>query len=149
MNETNPPAEIIPLILILFPIAFGLLWFSVLSLISRIGGWHRLAQTYPDQNVPENYSDVMSSGRMGWMNYSGVLKLHAGIRGLHLGVILPFRPGHAPICLPWNALQVHEGSHLWFRLSRLEIQYQGRTIAKLQIRSATAEGLRLNERASG
>ncbi|MEQ9365274.1 MAG: hypothetical protein RIF32_13595 [Leptospirales bacterium] len=149
MNEPNAPAEILPLILILFPIAFGLFWSSVLILISRIGGWHRLVQTYPDQNAPETYSHMMSSGRMGCMNYNGVLKLHAGARRLHIAVILPFRPGHAPICLPWHALRVQEDSNLWIPLSRLEIQHQGRTIEKLQIRKATAEVLGLNERASG
>ncbi|MCR9142432.1 MAG: hypothetical protein NXI24_09290 [bacterium] len=147
MNENPDPTVILPWIFVLFPLAFGLLWASVLTLTSRLGGWHRLAQSYPDEHVPEKYSEFMSSGRMGWMNYNGVLKMHAGPRGLHIAVILPFRPGHPPICIPWHALKVFEDSSMWIRLARLEIQHQGREIAKLLIREAAAERLRLKDRA--
>ncbi len=150
MNETPEFLPTVSLILLLFPLAFGLLWGSILQITSRLGGWHRLAERYPDHNIPEKYTEFMSSGRMGWMNYNGVLKLHAGARGLHLAVVLPFRPGHAPVCLPWHAFRVEdESSFTLIKLVRLEIQHQGRPLSRILLRAATAERLQLASRSSG
>ncbi len=93
---------------IAFVVLFSLIWSSVLFLISYIAGWNTIASSYPDGQPPEKYDAYMTSGRIGFSGYSGVLKLHAGSRGLHMAVILPFRPGHPPACIPWHALRLGE-----------------------------------------
>lgn len=143
MSETNDPLAILPIILVAFPLAFGLMWFMILNILSRVAGWHRLAQTYPDQKIPEKYSEFMGSGRMGFSNYNGVLKLHADTRGLHLAMILPFRPGHAPVCVPWHAIQVGADAGWLVKMPQLEIQHQGRNIGKIQLREAIVERLQI------
>lgn len=139
-------------LLIWIPVAFVLfflfIWSSVLYLVSRIAGWHVLARNYPDRQPPEQYAACMASGRVGHSKYGGVLKLHAGSRGLHIAVILPFRPGHPPMCIPWHALRAGEKVGILLAYQQLEVLHSGKTLRTIHITSQHFEALRLAERIS-
>ena len=45
MNELNS----FPIVILVIPIGIIALWIAMLYLFSRLGGWHRLAEAYPDR----------------------------------------------------------------------------------------------------
>ncbi len=46
----------------------------------------------------------MQGGKLGQVTYSGCLTIHSSAEELHLSVLLPFRPGHPPVFIPWDAV---------------------------------------------
>lgn len=136
----------IALTLGLFALAFAAIWFGALYAVGRIGAWHKFAETFPDKHPPESYSQVMAYGLIGGSKYGGVLKLHAGSRGLHMAVIFPFTPGHPPLCLPWHQLRFAEEPQRIFPVVRIEVMHNGRELDYIKLRPQTAEALGLRDR---
>lgn len=64
----------------------------------------------------------MQSGRLGWVNYNSVLTIHSGPAGFRLAVWPPFRPGHPPLFIPWNAMRNATIKRLfWLELVSFEL----------------------------
>lgn len=111
MEEQGLP---ILLILALFPVAICGMWFLVLRILSSVGGWAELAECYSDTATKPSYSHVFQSGRMGFVNYNGVLKIGASVNGLHLAVWAIFKPFYQPIVIPWEDVRDVEYFKLLF-----------------------------------
>ena len=81
--------------------------FALVSyFLSWVGGWRRLARDYRLERSGGFPSRPFVSGVMGWVNYRGCLTVGGDARGLYLAVLLPFRVGHPPLCIPWS--DVHD-----------------------------------------
>jgi hypothetical protein len=100
----------IVLIVLGFPVVFGLMWFGVVGLLSAIGGWHRIASRFPgtgSEVVAESFSGA--SGALGArvfpVNYKHCLHVGVADWGIGLSVALPFRFRHPPISVPWEAVE--------------------------------------------
>lgn len=105
----NPPSDpsppwLIPLIVAGFPLVFIPMWCGVCFLLSRIGGWSRLAEKYPGSATPTGAGFAGQVGRMGGVNYKAILTIHTSPDGLHLSVMKLFRVGHPPILIPWTEI---------------------------------------------
>ncbi len=46
----------------------------------------------------------MQRGRVGWVNYNNCLTVHVASDGMYLLLWAPFRIGHPPLFLPWEAM---------------------------------------------
>jgi hypothetical protein len=101
-------------IAIVFPFMFCGMWIFVSMLISIVGGWKKLAQSYPDSSPKRKYTYTFQSGRMGPANYQGVLKIGADETGLHLAVVVLFRLFHPPLSSPWEDLRQLEFTQIFF-----------------------------------
>ena len=87
-------------------------WFSLSWLLSRISGWHRLAQRYPvshtsesktaESHTSESETASLRSGRIGPVNYYSCLKFGVNDEGLLISIAPPFRVGHPPLFIPWS-----------------------------------------------
>ncbi len=91
-----------------FLVVFPLFWCAVVALISVLSGWNRLAAQYA---VPEFTGTVLAhnaTARIGLARYRGVLKVAWSEQGLHLGVMIFFRPLHPPLCIPWRDIASRE-----------------------------------------
>ncbi len=84
--------------LLLIPIV----WFSLSWLLSRISGWHRLAERYPGIRTIEGETASLRSGRIGPVNYYSCLKFGINDEGLLISIAPPFRLGHRPLFIPWS-----------------------------------------------
>ncbi len=106
-----------------FIVVFPIFWCGVVGLISVIGGWRTLAAHYA---VPTFGGTVLShatTGRLGLANYRNVLKVGWSEQGLHLGVMVFFRPFHPPLCIPWqDVTRRTQGKFLFFAWDMLEVQ---------------------------
>lgn len=59
---------------------------------------------------------------MGPASYKNVLRVWIEPDGLRLGVVLPFRPGHPPLLIPWDAIEdVRPRKVLWVTQYVLDI----------------------------
>ena len=99
-------ADINPLIIVFtcFPLVFAGMWCGVIFLLSMLGGWRDLAESFPDRGQPCDRSFRMQSGRLGFINYSSILTIHSGPQGLRVAVLGPFRLGHPSLFIPWSAI---------------------------------------------
>jgi len=95
--------------ILVFP-AFVALWIGVIFLIALIGGWRSLAERYA--SGPGEYTGArwhMRSGTMrGGARYNNILTVGADARGLYLSVLFLFRPGHSPLFIPWDQIEMRE-----------------------------------------
>ena len=87
-----------------FVLLFPVWWAFVCWLIAVLDGWQKLANRYEDHQVPDDMHRV-SSAKLAWSGYKNVLKIGSSPRGLHLAVIWLFRPGHRPMCVPWDQVE--------------------------------------------
>lgn len=107
---------------LLFFLLFPLLWVSILAVIALVGGWSRLARDHRAVVRPAEVRRFVS-GRFGpLMNYNHCLVAAAADEGLFLGVLLPFRPGHPDLLVPWSEVRVlEERAGLLGRWTHLEL----------------------------
>lgn len=77
-------------------------WLSLSWLLSRISGWHRLAQRYPGSHTIDGETAALRSGRIGPVNYYSCLKFGISDEGLLISIAPPFRLGHPPLFIPWS-----------------------------------------------
>jgi hypothetical protein len=97
-----------------FPFFFVGMWIFVCKILSRTGGWQRLAQAYGPNGVPVQGTRFrFRSGAFGSVNYSSVLMLEAGVQGLAFEVFLPFRVAHPPFSVPWSDISFASRNR-WF-----------------------------------
>jgi len=78
------------------------LWLAISFAVAHLSGWTRLARQFRCDERPTGRA-VMCSARIGEVRYKGMLLLRATDEGLHMSVVLPFRFGHEPVRIPWNA----------------------------------------------
>jgi hypothetical protein len=98
----------------IFAAYFVVMWVGACYVLSTLGGWRMLADRYRSTvNVAADYAWRGQSGtlRLG-VRYSGCLTIETSSEGLHLRVFLLFRPGHAPLFIPWPDLSAQPAKGL-------------------------------------
>jgi len=88
----------------LFPALLAGIWLVVTHLLSRLGGWHRLAGRYRSQGPFPGKLWRFRSGRFNWVNYNNSLSVGADREGLYLAPLFLIRPGHPPLWIPWEEI---------------------------------------------
>lgn len=96
-----------------FPLAFVGMWVAVAAVLSLTGGWNHLAQTFRAEPGSAQNRRWFCSGRVGLVDYNGCLIRGHSRQGLYLAVLLPFRPFHPPLFIPWSAMSSHRKRGLW------------------------------------
>ena len=86
------------------------LWFLACRAISSLSGWKALATRYPLRGAPRGRRFWMQSGRVGKAYYKNCLVVRSATDGLYLAMLFIFRPGHPPIFIPWEEIEVKESS---------------------------------------
>ncbi len=106
-----PNALFIPLIVLA---GIGLwigIWVSIVYIIGTLSGWKKLARLYPDPNPGARGEERRwVYGRIGMINYNGVLILEALPLGLRFKLLRGFNFGLKPILIPWTELQLLESA---------------------------------------
>lgn len=106
MTDATTALFIIPLIALSFCIMFPLLWVGIIFLVSRISGWHELAEPFVLTREPQGEKFRFKSGRIGlWANYSGALNITVSFEGIAIRPIIVYRLGHKAFLVPWDAVQ--------------------------------------------
>lgn len=104
MEHGVSPVEVVLLFLAVAPA----LWLLVLFLAARLSGWSRMGARFGSGGPFAAAGDRVpfASAQIGWANYNGALEVRASPSGLYLAPILPFRPFHPPLFIPWGEVEV-------------------------------------------
>lgn len=93
------------LVLLLFPVAFGVIWSSVVYLLAWVSGWQRLARHYRSARPPSGQPWGGFWAMIGPVSYRGTLTLQAAPEGLYLTMMVLFRLGHPTLLIPWHHIK--------------------------------------------
>ena len=94
-------STLIILIIAAFAAGFPALWVAVVFLISRLGGWYRLAGRFPARRAAGGKKFGWSSVRLSLFgNYSMSVNVTVSSDGIHMQPVILFRSGHAPVFIP-------------------------------------------------
>jgi hypothetical protein len=106
--------------LIGFILLFAVVCAVAISLMSVLGGWHRLAGHFRDFGPPQGKRFLFASMSMGpkgfQTNYGGCLTVFLGRKGIRLSVWLPFRFMHPPLLIPWTEIESVHQEKIFFRI---------------------------------
>lgn len=87
--------------------SFVLFWCVLLVAISFLSGWRQLEKVYGAGSPLSGACFRFQSAQMRFRcNYGGCLTMTVNAEGLGLSVAAPFRPGHAPLFIPWNETSI-------------------------------------------
>lgn len=108
-------------------VAWAAMWSGIVAMIGVFSGWRSLASRFASQAPPTE--QWLTSGRFRTIQgYSGTLYVGGSPAGLHLRVLLPFRPGHPPMVVPWDRIEVTGPAFsLWGEW--IELDLDGTTLA--------------------
>jgi hypothetical protein len=134
------------LIILGFFVIFPLFWSAIVFLISRIGGWGSMAESYPYREpLAANCFSLQSAILRFSSSYNGVLKICADEQGVYFSVLFLFRPGHSPFFVPWEEITGTKKIYTFYPVVDLRFQRTPNLPFRLYKRSAD----RLVEAANG
>jgi hypothetical protein len=99
--------------------ALVIVWLRFICfMIGVFSGWHRLSKRFRAQSEP--YGQAITAGSFFytvymrfWGHYSSLIRMTAADEALYLSVLLPFRPGHPPLRIPWNEITFGKDRFFW------------------------------------
>jgi hypothetical protein len=90
------------------------LWLVICVLISRLSGWHRLAQTYRASSPLEGTSWGMQSAALRFgASYNNCVRFTVNPLGMGMAVAIAFAPGHPRLFFPWAEIRVSRQTRFW------------------------------------
>lgn len=98
------PLVICLIIVVAFPVFFGLMLCIVCGIISLVSGWNKLAKHYKAEAPAELKWLPCNVGRVGIMDYSEFMRMNISEEGLYLKTWPEpfFKFMHPPLLIPWN-----------------------------------------------
>ncbi len=127
-------------------IFIAILWCAVCFLVSFMTGWFSLGRRFKRQSDP--YGETRTAGPFFygvymrfWGHYSSVIRLTASADALYASVLFPLRPGHPPLRLPWNEIQIGKAKFLWRSYVLLTLGNQERIPMRISERMARNLGI--------
>ena len=88
------------------------IWLAVMFLLSRLGGWHRLASRYRLSGTFSGKVWRFQSGKFNWAGYNNCLSVGGNEKGLYVAPLFIFRFGHPPLFIPWGDITVEKKKFL-------------------------------------
>jgi hypothetical protein len=123
------------LLIPLFVVVFGAFWCLIPFLLSRLGGWSRLAERFPAPAEAAGKCFRWQSARVGLVNYNNCLTIYISKAGLYLSMTPLLRVGHHPMLIPWKEIHDVETQRvLWAGYVSFAIGLP--TVAKLRLSKA-------------
>ena len=119
MSEFAITLAIIAAFLVVFP----LFWTGIVFLISRVGGWARLAERYAAELPARGETFRMCSGQLNFMgNYRNSLNVTVSSAGIHMQPLYIFSAGHEPLYFPWrNVKDLKQSQTLLFVTAKFSV----------------------------
>jgi hypothetical protein len=99
----------------LFIPVFLAIWCGVVFLVATVGGWRQLAKVYATSGYTGQPWEWQSGRFRFGARYNAVLTVGADPRGLYLATNALFRPGHPPLLIPWEDVELRDERTFVFR----------------------------------
>jgi hypothetical protein len=130
-------------------IALAAFWCLICTLIGLVSGWNALSTRFTALSKPSG--EFLQAGPLFhsvylrfWGHYSSVVRMISAPDALYLSALFPFRPGHPPLCIPWNEITFGRTKFLWQKYVVLTLGNEERI--PLRISEGMARKLGLMER---
>lgn len=138
VNRLLLPVLLIPL----FILIFAGLWCLIPLLLSRLGGWSRLAERFPAPAEPAGKRFGWQSGRLGLVNYNNCLTIYISKAGLYLSTSPLLRVGYRPMLIPSREIHdVEKRRVLWAEYVSFEVGSP--TVARVRLSKKIFDEARL------
>ncbi|TWT82514.1 hypothetical protein CA13_39770 [Planctomycetes bacterium CA13] len=99
-----------------------LLWCGICLVLSWASGWWVLAKQFPARSRVDGPVARMRTGSIGPIHYHSMLTFVAAEHGIRISIFLPFRIGHPPLFIPWEAfLNIRDDSKLFSQKVKMSI----------------------------
>ncbi len=104
------------------PIVLVGVWLFICWGASIASGWRNLANLYATPRTPSGKNFRFVYGKIGYINYNGVLVIHVDREGIYLETFVLFSFRHPPLFLPWSRIREVGSQKTWiFQSFILEI----------------------------
>lgn len=127
------------------PVYFGgffvVMWFIVLYIISRITGWSRLAEKY--RTFTKSESKLMQAVQVYWgsvLMAGNIYTVGSSNKGMYIGVLFPFRPGHPPLLIPWHEIKAKKVNRAF--QPRIQLSFGNNLSRPFEINEKVAEQIK-------
>lgn len=125
----------------IFLVFFAAIWIFVSFILSRVGGWEKLAQVYRYDGEFKGERWRFRSCRMnGFVNYNNCLTFGANPEGLYINILPMFLFRHPPLLIPWSEIKEEKTKGIIFEYR--ELSFAGVPNVKMRINASLAEELR-------
>lgn len=96
-------------------------WISAGLIVSRMSGWHKLAQRFALQgDFPSRCWRWRSATARYGSHYNNCLRVAADPAGLYMAMPWLFRIGHPPLFIPWSEISISHTKVLLWKMTRFE-----------------------------
>lgn len=97
-------------------------WGFIMHVLSRLGGWSRLAEDYRSADeMPATRFRMRTVLLRGWTHYGNCVTFGVDHRGLHLASFGPLL-GHPRLLIPWSDVSVTPKKVWWTRCAELRFR---------------------------
>ena len=104
-----------------FYIVFPVIWIAVCIFLSRLSGWHQLAQKYPRIDFVSGEKWRFRSAKLRHsVGYNGCVNFVANREGLGISIFFIFRVGHPPLFIRWTDITVSREKQFFRKLIRFK-----------------------------
>ena len=119
---------------------FAGVWLLVALILSRVGGWSRLAEYYRSEQPFFGSMYKFQSAQFPIANYNGCLNFGANDEGLYMVPMALFRMFHPPLFIPWSEVTAKRVK-MWRFFNFVELRFQRAPSSPVRIQSALADKL--------
>ncbi len=105
-----------------FYVVFPIIWIAICILLSRISGWHKLAQKYLCIDFVSGEKWQFRSAKLRYsVGYIGCVNFVANREGLGISIFFVFRVGHPPLFIRWTDIEISKETRLFRNLIRFTV----------------------------
>ena len=123
---------------IIFLVFFIAIWTFVCFILSRVGGWEKLAQVYRYDGEFSGKRWRFRSCRMnGFVNYNNCLTFGASPEGLYINIFPMFRFRHPPLLIAWSEIKEEQAKGIIFEYR--ELSFDRVQNVKIRVTASLAE----------
>jgi hypothetical protein len=105
-----------------FIVLFPIVWVAVCILLSRMSGWHKLAEKYIRIDFVSGEKWRFRSARLRHsVGYNGCVNFYANSEGLGISIFFPFRVGHPPLFIPWTDISISKETKFFRKMISFKV----------------------------
>jgi hypothetical protein len=105
-----------------FIVLFPIVWVAVCILLSRMSGWHKLAEKYIRIDFVSGEKWRFRSARLRHsVGYNGCVNFYANREGLGISIFFPFRVGHPPLFIPWTDISISKETKFFRKMISFKV----------------------------
>jgi hypothetical protein len=105
-----------------FYVVFPIIWIAICIILSRMSGWHKLAQKYPRIDFVSGEKWRFRSAKLRYsVGYNSCVNFVANREGLGISIFFVFRVGHPPLFIRWTDIEISKETRLFRNLIRFTV----------------------------